>query len=69
MQRRRQRNGDADKPPQPHDLQAISDTTKTTAGTSAHFPKSARHRRNIFFADFGKLWALANLIILVPLSI
>jgi len=30
------------------------------ASTSAHFPKSAHHRRNTFFADFGKLWALAN---------
>jgi mannose-6-phosphate isomerase-like protein (cupin superfamily) len=29
--------------------------------TSAHFPKSAHHRRNTFVADFGKSWALANL--------
>jgi len=26
--------------------------------SSAHFPKSALHRRNTSFADFGKLWAL-----------
>ncbi len=35
--------------------------------TSAHFPKFVLSPQRLSFTNFGKSWALANLLILVPL--
>jgi adenosylcobinamide-phosphate synthase len=40
---------------------------RTSGSSSAHFPKFVLHRERPTFTNFGKSWALANLLILVPL--